>query len=497
MGKNVLLVVSDQERQRDWLPADVPLPHRERLLAAGLEFTRHHTHTSPCSPSRASLFTGQYMAQHGVTENAVGPGNTELPTTATTLGNLLREQGYTTAFKGKVHLQATESPDMEAFGFGDWVGNDKSYWGLPGSGVEYDEPIALDAGDWIRAHADDGDPWFLAVGLVNPHDIMWFPVDQPWWHEANPTTGATVRAVLNAMPWGREENLPLYPFEIPERFTELPANFDDDLHTKPEVQRRWVYEMDRRQMAGGRLAADDSSAWLRQLDYYAHLHELSDQSLGHILAALDDADAWDDTVVIFTADHGDQCGSHKLRSKGPWNYDETMRIPLYVVAPGMTPPGSRCDALTSHVDLAATVAELGGVDLADSPTLVGTSLAPLFSDPGGSIQDHVLFAQDWPWYPGVEQTRYASSGIFDGRFKYCRYYGIGGGADVAGNRFDGPKAFDLDADFDDFDHELYDLQEDPHELVNLALDRARRDELRRRFAELNALERVAYAPLPD
>ncbi|MGA9279014.1 sulfatase-like hydrolase/transferase, partial [Ilumatobacter sp.] len=68
------MIVSDQERQRSWLPDDVALPHRRRLLDAGLEFTAHHTHSSPCSPSRASLFTGQYMAQHGVTENAVGPG---------------------------------------------------------------------------------------------------------------------------------------------------------------------------------------------------------------------------------------------------------------------------------------------------------------------------------------------------------------------------------------------------------------------------------------
>ncbi|MGA9277417.1 sulfatase family protein, partial [Ilumatobacter sp.] len=222
---------------------------------------------------------------------------------------------------------------------------------------------------------------------------------------------------------------------------------------------------------------------------------LSDVSLGHILGALDDTSMWDDTVVVFTADHGDQCGSHKLRSKGPWNYDETMRIPLYVVAPELTTPKSQCDAVTSHVDLAATVAELGGVDVDDTPSLVGTSLLPLFNDPSRTLQDYILFAQDWPWYGGVEMTRYASSGIFDGRYKYCRYYGVGGGHDVAGLPLPGEKVYDVDADFDDHDHELYDLQEDPHEIVNLAHDRGRRTDLRRRFDELMDIERTAYAPI--
>ena len=64
---------------------------------------------------------------------------------------------------------------------------------------------------------------------------------------------------------------------------------------------------------------------------------MSDESLALILDALDETNGWDNTIVIFTADHGDQCGSHGLRSKGPWNYEETMRIPLYVVAPGSHP----------------------------------------------------------------------------------------------------------------------------------------------------------------
>ena len=485
------MIVSDQERQRDWLPTGYPLPNRQRLIDNGLEFTNYYTHSSPCSPSRATLFTGQYMAEHGVTENSTGPSNPELSYTARTLGHMLRDQGYYTAFKGKWHLEATPTPNMEAYGFSDWEGNDQAWWGLAGTGTEYDEPIARQSADWLRTTRPSDQPWFLAVGLVNPHDIMWYPVDQPWYWERDPEYYTQVRDRLAGRDWGRKDNLPAFPFEVERWFTELPANFDDDLWTKPEVHRRWMTQMEKWGMPGVMDRAD-TDVWLRGLDYYAKLHQLNDECIGMIFDAMDDTDSWRDTIVIFTSDHGDQCGSHRLRSKGPWNYQETMRIPLYIVAPGLTTPGTSTDALTCHVDLATTVAELAGVDVSNEPTLRGDSLTPLFSDQGAHVRDTVLFGQEWPWYSGVEHVRYASSGMFDGRYKYCRYYGVGGGNNTVGIPFGGEMQFGRDAHFDDHDHELYDLQEDPHEMVNLAMDPARRDEVRRRFAELRALEDATY-----
>ena len=490
---NILFIVSDQERQRDWLPEGVNLPARQRLIDNGLEFTNHYTHTSPCSPARATLFTGQYLAEHGVSENSSFPTNTELSTDALTLGKLLREQGYTSAYKGKWHLEGRPDPDMEAYGFSDWEGNDQMFWGLAGSGTEYDEPIARSAADWIRSHGNDDDPWFLTVGLVNPHDIMWYPIDQPWYREREPDAYELAKSILSTRDWGRADNFPPFVHEIDRWFTDLPPNFADDLHTKPEVHRSFMTGwMNRYPFMG--IERDDPDIWLRQLDYYVKLHELSDQSLGLILGAMDDIGGWDDTVVIFTADHGDQCGSHGLRSKGPWNYQETMRIPLYIVAPGVTEPATTTHALTSAVDLAREIAEFAGVNAADTPTLQGSSMAPLFADPTSKIRDYVLFSQEWAWWQGVERSRYASSGIFDGRYKYCRYYGIGGGHDAAGAKLTGDEMlFGRGAAFDEHDHELYDLQEDPHELVNLALDRGLRHDLRARFGELRSVEHEVYA----
>ena len=222
---NILLIVSDQERQRDWLPAGLDLPARQRLLDEGLEFTNYYTHTSPCSPSRATLFTGQYMLQHGVLENSTGPENTNLPTSTATLGHMLRNVGYKTGYKGKWHLQNQRYPEMEKYGFGDWEGNDSAWWGLPGTGTEFDEPITDQTITWLKENATSDKPWFLTTAFVNPHDIMWFPCDQPWWQVDNIAETDHVRERLKARDWGRKENFPPFAYELDEWFTELPEKF--------------------------------------------------------------------------------------------------------------------------------------------------------------------------------------------------------------------------------------------------------------------------------
>ena len=150
---NILLVVSDQERQRDWLPASVRLPWRERLMAEGIEFTRYYTHSSPCSPSRASLLTGRYLPGHGVVDNVIMPEHTELDPSMPTLGSLLRSAGYRSSYIGKWHLSQSEHPDMEAYGFADWDGNDRHFMGWAGTGVHFDPIIASNAAQWIGANA--------------------------------------------------------------------------------------------------------------------------------------------------------------------------------------------------------------------------------------------------------------------------------------------------------------------------------------------------------
>jgi arylsulfatase A-like enzyme len=483
---NILLVVSDQERSRGWLPSSVSLPWRERLMSEGIDFTNHWTHSSPCSPSRATMMTGQYVPRHGVVDNCIFEHHVSLDTATPTVGSVLREAGYRSSYIGKWHLTVGPNPPMEAYGYSDWEGNDRHFMGWAGTGVAFDPVIADSAAAWLRANAASSQPWFLTVALVNPHDVMWFPIDQPEWRSLHPEALDVARALLESSRWKDDETLPAYARDYPNVVDSLPENFHDDLYTKPDTHRAWRWS----QQHGiwGYIDPADKEAWLRHLDYYVELHRLADESLGVVLSALEDVGAWDDTAVIFTSDHGDMCGSHGLRSKGPFVYDEIMRVPMHVRVPGVTAPGSSTDALSSHVDLANTICGLAGVE--PDPAMQGVDLLATDSTP----RDHVLFAHDSAHTKLVQQTRYAIRGMFDGRYKYARYYGIGGGkpGDDPFYKNRAPKQYGVDADFDDQDHELYDLQEDPHELVNLANDPARRNDIRARFELLKSLEATNF-----
>ena len=504
MGRpNILLIVSDEERRNDWLDGVVELPAHERLRADGLSFDRYFTHASPCSPSRASLYTGRYLAEHGVVDNVAFPTHTALDPAIPTIGSLLADRGYRSSYLGKWHLGHGEAPDMAAHGYLDWEGNDVHFMGSAYTGRYFDPIIVDQAITWLRDRtaghgganpgrgdrtasngannpADSERPWFLTVALVNPHDIMWFPADHRSYQTDNPKFAEFFNAVVRM----RLGDLPVSPppEDYPRLFDRLPDNFGDDLHTKPEVQRAWRHVRNHEHLVG-RIAADDHDRWLRALDYYAWLHVELDRSLTRLLAVLDDLGLYDDTVIAYTSDHGDACGSHGLRAKLPCVYDEVMGVPLIVKAPGV-PGGRRTEALATHVDLAATIAALAGINLNDTSTLSGRDLAPVLADPQASVRDFVLFSQDSAQSDLIRNTRYALRGFYDGETKYARYYGIGGGVRRDGTVDDGGKIFDVDADFDEHDHEWYETGPDPHELTNLANDRGRRNELRALFSRL-------------
>lgn len=483
---NILFVISDQERHWSWLPETVSLPWRERLQSEGLTLDNHWTHSSPCSPSRATIQTGLHVPQHQVADNTVFPWHHSLDPSVPTVGSALREGGYRSSYIGKWHVSYGPHPDMESYGYSDWDGNDQHFMGWAGTGVHFDPVIADNAAHWLRQNATSLDePWFLTVALVNPHDVMWYPIDQPAYRDAHPDELAAARELLASAKWTDGETVPAFDADYDEIFEELPENFGDDLISKPACHRQWRW--DQQHGVWGFIDPSDKKAWLRQLDYYVRLHELADQSLGTVLGALEESGAWDDTVIVFTSDHGDMCGSHGLRSKGPFIYDEIMKVPAIVRVPGLTQAGSSTSSLSSHVDLARTICGLAGVD-APEP-MAGNDLDPLLADPGASVRDQVLFCHETAHTANIRSTRWSIRGSFDGRYKYARYFGVGGGLpndDLS--RKPTAMLYGPDAAFEDQEHELYDLQEDPHELVNLAHDPGRKAELHRRYQELLALE---------
>jgi arylsulfatase A-like enzyme len=458
-------------------------------MAGGLELTNYWTHSSPCSPSRASIVTGRYLPAHGVVDNVILPWHTELDPAIPTIGRILAEgAGYRSSYIGKWHLSFGPHPKMEAYGYADWSGDDRHFMGWAGTGVHFDPIIADNAAHWLRANSAAG-PWFLTVALVNPHDVMWFPIDQPAYQARNVEAVEVARGFLSAARWKDSDPLPAYERGYPEVFDELPANFADDLSTKPAAHLAWSDSQ--QHGVWGYIDPVDTSSWLRQLDYYAELHRLADESLGTVLSALAESPAGDETAVIFTSDHGDMCGSHGLRSKGPFVYSEIMNVPCYLKVPGVTSPGTVSGALASHVDLAPTICGLAGIDPATVAGLAGVDLSPVLVDPAASVRDHVLFAMDSAHTAHVRDTRYALRGYFDGQVKYARYYGIGGGKpndEFSAAARQSRKRFDVDARFEQQEHEMYDLREDPAELVNLAADPARNRQVRDRFASLLAYE---------
>ncbi|HEY3143979.1 MAG TPA: sulfatase-like hydrolase/transferase [Acidimicrobiales bacterium] len=488
---NILFVLSDQERSWSWLPPSVRLPWRERLQAEGLTLDNHWTHSSPCSPSRTTIQTGLHVPQHGVADNTIFPWHQSLDPAVPTVGSVLRDGGYRSSYIGKWHVSHGPTPPMEAYGYSDWEGNDQHFMGWAGTGVHFDPVIASNAAHWLRQNAaSSSSPWFLTVALVNPHDVMWFPIDQPDYRAAHPGELASVRELLGGARWKEGEVVPEFSDDYPEVVEELPANFSDDLISKPACQRQWRW--DQQHGFCGMIDPSDGRSWRRHLDYYVRLHELADESLGTVLAALEASGAWDDTVIVFTSDHGDMCGSHGLRSKGPFVYDEIMKVPAVVRVPGVTTPGSVLSSLSGHVDLARTICGLASASPA--PGMRGVDLGPVLSDPAASVRDQVLFCHATAHTTNIRTTRWSIRGSFDGRYKYARYYGVGGGLpndDLTGRST--PMLYGPDAAFEDQEHELYDLQEDPHELTNLAHDRSRRPELHRRFQDLLALESTEFS----
>jgi arylsulfatase len=200
---------------------------------------------------------------------------------------------------------------------------------------------------------------------------------------------------------------------------------------------------------------------------------------------------------VWTADHGEMAGGHGLVNKGPFAYEEIMHVPCVVRVPGLTDAtaGTTVSSLTSSVDLVPTLLDVAGVDVgAGAPSTSGVSLVPLLDGSSTSVRDHVLFAQAQAWYRSCAAQRYALRGVFDGRFKYVRYYGAGGGVDSTGAGVPWARSMQVppDADFMDQEHELYDLREDPGEMVNLAADPSRLKEVRDRFDALLSVEAGAY-----
>lgn len=495
---NILFILVDQERyfQHGALPAGYTLPARERLMKRGTTFTNHQINSCVCTPSRSVIYTGQHIQNTRMFDNTNFPWITSMSTEIPTVGDMLRDAGYYTAYKGKWHLtkefetvNKLGSPtkifteEMEAYGFSDYFGVGDIIAHDRG-GYLHDSVIAAMGVSWLRGKgrdlAKDGKPWFLAVNLVNPHDVMFYDTDAP---------GTPVQGKRGLAHVAREPADPLYA----KRWEfSLPASHFQPLEARgrPAAHRDFLLSHDA--LVGA--IPNEEPRWRRRHNYYLNCMRDVDRSIANVLAELDASGLTDRTIVILTADHGDMDGAHQLHAKGAVSYREQNHVPLVVAHPTYA-GGKRCKAVTSHVDIAPTLLAFTGASPEKRRAILngipGQDISPLLAAPeragvtairdgalfnynmfayldGDFLLKAVAFVQNGGNPKAVKAAgivpdmmkRGAVRSVFDGRYVFARYFS--------------PKQHNRPSTIEELyrvnDVELYDLHADPHEMNNLAAD---------------------------
>ncbi|MEM6333302.1 MAG: sulfatase-like hydrolase/transferase [Planctomycetota bacterium] len=458
---NILLIVTDQQLTGSLscyggLPAVTP--GVDALAANGLRFNRCYTPCPLCTPARASLLTGLYPHAHGAMHNT----GTHHPFDESTIGrgqrfysHVLAEAGYRVGYAGKFHAGlATTCQDagFEGFGPADY-------------GVCRDEPVYLQ---------------YLEREGLEP------PLYKPFWnaHAPNPDwgTGNTAGrlegdsraapcffladyaerwiadAASSERPWSMSLNFwgPHAPYaptdEFLQRIDETDAldavSGDDDLRTRPGVQRRW------RDTVFPNAVATEREVWRRVRRSYFAFASMIDAAIARLLGWLRSSGLYDSTLVVFCSDHGDTCGVHGgCFDKGPIACEEVYRVPLIVKPPASWScrRGVGSDRLVSLLDVPATIIDAAGAEPLDGH---GRSLIPILGKQDVDWRDALLCQFHGHRIPAAQRVLIASE------YKYVLNF----------------------AEFD----ELYELTSDPFELFNAIGDRRladTADRLRRRLEQ--------------
>ena len=370
---NILVLCMDQWDMHMDLPDGVELPTLRRLESMGVTLDRHYCTVPICTPSRSTMWTGQHAKTLGMWDNTNFPWIQPLDPEVPTLGDMMREQGYYTAFKGKWHLSDARpgaTRGLEDYGFSDFQLWGDMY-GAPMQGEMLDGAVALETVDWLQSKAPSDQPWLLISSMVNPHDIMYLSDGD----DELPLAGdnAIFRTALH----------PAQGIGVMEQWWDpsLPVSIDDDLSQQPEGPREYkrFIEEHYTQVPEGR-----HDLWKKRRNYLINCMRLVDAEFGKVIAELDRQNLWDNTVVIFTSDHGEMNGAHQMHQKGGIHFDEATVVNMTAVVPGGR-QGMRTSAVGSHLDLVPTLLAYAGLDDAERaaryPQLPGRDLSGVFHDP--------------------------------------------------------------------------------------------------------------------
>jgi arylsulfatase len=513
---NILFILTDQERhfRPNELPRGYRLPAHERLAKQGVVFENHRINSCVCTSSRSVLYTGRHIQHTKMFDNANIPWMQSMSTHIKTVGHQLREAGYYTAYKGKWHLtrefetvNKLEAPEkiftkeMEAYGFSDYLGVGDIIAHTQG-GYLHDGMIAAAAASWLRGRAaelaQEKKPWFLAVNLVNPHDVMFYNTDEP---------GQVVQGKNNLTHIAGD---PAHAMYAKQWDVKLPVSFSQpvDAPGRPAAHTDLTMGND---AFTGPIPVEDTWRWRKRHNFYLNGLRDVDRHIMTVLDELEDRGLASNTIVILTSDHGELGGAHQLTGKGATSYREQNNVPLIVAHPAF-PGGKRCKAVTSHLDIAPTLIALTNANpekkAAITQPLPGKDFSPLFAAPEKARLDAVRDGQLYCFnmFTGLDGNflmkardllkeggpaklkeaglrpdltkRGAIRSVFDGRYQFTRYFS--------------PKQHNRPTSIEELfelnDVELFDHQNDPNEVENLALDREKNaDLLMAMNAKLNRL----------
>ncbi|MHC4993968.1 MAG: sulfatase family protein [Planctomycetota bacterium] len=426
---NILWYCTDQQRF-DTIRAlgneHVNTPAIDQLVANGTSFTHAYCQSPICTPSRASFMTGMYPARVHNTRN----GNDTFPDHPPLISKLIADSGYDCGMIGKFHLTSsgkrTEPRLDDGYSFWKFSHAPRDDWD---EGHDYAE--------WVRANGGDLDAMRESEERVPP--------------EHHQTTWATEMAIefINRerdadQPWMLNINIydPHPPFIPPKAYA--------DRYNPDDMPGPYFQESDFEQQArladcdfqGEVRSPEDHEAKKYQALYYAMIEQIDDQ-FARLLKALDDAGQRDNTVIVFTSDHGEALGDHGLMWKGCRFYEGLVRVPLIFSWPGRFVEGRQVDGLVELLDLTATVLEIAGVEQPEYQQ--GRSLMPILTGegPGDEFREFVRSE----YFDALDPHFTGGSGAFatmyrDRRYKLSVYHGKGVG-------------------------ELYDMENDPWEFNNL------------------------------
>jgi len=455
--RNVLFLLSDQHRPSSVGCLGDPVaqtPNIDSLANTGTRFSQAYCSNPVCTPSRASILTGLYTHHHRTWSNA-----TPWPFEIRTMAHHFSRSGYISGLIGKMHFVDAQTHGFDyRLDFNDWF----QYLG-PKTQLYADELGRRNSGSGLPIvddlWSDFGDPWIghrrvdNRQGLVHVGRASLIAERDHFESFVSRESIRFMKRFAGKHPFFLIASYlkPHDPFMPPETWArrfqaddmKLPATYGKvDLAKVPaEIRQRIENHGPSPELK------DQAAARQRIAMYYANLAHL-DECIGRVLTALRELGLEDDTIVVYSSDHGEMLGEHGLWQKFVF-YEPSAGVPLIFRVPGLTHAGAVCSQPVSQVSLMATFLDLCGIPIPAG--LDGPPLTPLLRDPR-HVRPAAVYAQF------ALRTRNARAMIRDGDWKYCHYAG------------DTP--------------ELYNLRSDPQEMTNLAGDpahRGRMDELRARL----------------